>query len=196
MIQSVDSCRAAGMDSLVLSWMESDQTCRVVVDDALDIVWANAAATAELSRNRGLDIHDGRLSAADPTQQVALVELFGRAASGPADCCLSCMEDDAHVILRIRPIGPPGAARLFGVTFRVSGPDYNARYLGLERAFGLTKAEYRILLRLLDGRTAEDAANDLGVGIETARSHIRQIYSKLRVRSREGLFRRILPFHL
>jgi DNA-binding CsgD family transcriptional regulator len=48
--------------------------------------------------------------------------------------------------------------------------------------------------KLLDGLTAEDAAAELTIGIETVRSHIRQIYSKMGVRSREALFQRIMPY--
>jgi DNA-binding CsgD family transcriptional regulator len=53
-----------------------------------------------------------------------------------------------------------------------------------------------VLLQMIDGRTADEIAGDLAVSVETTRSHIRSIYGKLNVSSREAMFRRIQPFLL
>ena len=117
-----------------------------------------------------------------------------------AACCEpSCWalrkpDDDGYVVFNAQRLGDDGG-RLIGLTFRMDVPESDAtRYRGLGEAFGLTNAESKVLARLLDGRMAEEAAVDLGVGIETIRSHIRQIYGKLAVRSREAMFRQVLPF--
>ena len=44
------------------------------------------------------------------------------------------------------------------------------------------------------GLMAEEVSATLCVGIETVRTHIRQIYAKMGVKSREAMFRRVLPF--
>jgi DNA-binding CsgD family transcriptional regulator len=48
----------------------------------------------------------------------------------------------------------------------------------------------------MDGAGADAIARDVGVGIETVRTHIRRIYNKLGIGSREELFARLSPFRL
>jgi DNA-directed RNA polymerase specialized sigma24 family protein len=44
------------------------------------------------------------------------------------------------------------------------------------------------------GKTAQDAAREQGTSVDTVRTHIRRLYAKLDVNSREGLFTRLRPF--
>jgi DNA-binding CsgD family transcriptional regulator len=86
--------------------------------------------------------------------------------------------------------------RYLGIVFYRSGSEFKARYADLEKVFQLTAAEHRVLLKLLDGQTADEIAELLRVSIETTRSHIRQIYLKLSVTSREGMFSRLRPYRI
>jgi DNA-binding NarL/FixJ family response regulator len=47
----------------------------------------------------------------------------------------------------------------------------------------LTEKEREVLLHLVNGKSYKQVAGDLNVGIETVRTHIKHIYSKLHVRS-------------
>jgi DNA-binding CsgD family transcriptional regulator len=60
----------------------------------------------------------------------------------------------------------------------------------------LTRAEHRVLLELLHGQEADALTKLLGVSIETVRSHIRNIYGKLEVNSREQLFFKTQTFRI
>jgi DNA-binding CsgD family transcriptional regulator len=63
----------------------------------------------------------------------------------------------------------------------------------LDKVFRLTASEHRILMLMLDGLTAEELSQRLGSSLDTVRTHIRNIYGKLKVTSREGLFSRLRP---
>ncbi len=63
-------------------------------------------------------------------------------------------------------------------------------------ALDLTGAEANLLKRLVDGATVKEAALELGVTLETARTHVKRAYAKLDVSSREEMFARISPFRL
>ena len=71
-----------------------------------------------------------------------------------------------------------------------------SRYADLDMVFGLTRTEHRVLLDLLDGRDAVGLSELRGTSVETARTHIRRIYEKMAVGSREELCRRAAPFRL
>jgi len=53
--------------------------------------------------------------------------------------------------------------------------------------FGLTPAEMKVLECLVDGMSAETLAAELNITLETARTHIRRVYNKMDVSSREQL---------
>jgi DNA-binding CsgD family transcriptional regulator len=57
-------------------------------------------------------------------------------------------------------------------------------------ALRLTPSETRVHHSLLNGQTA----GRLAVSVQTARTHVRRIYAKLGVNSREQLFAAVLPY--
>ncbi|AKF09780.1 helix-turn-helix transcriptional regulator [Sandaracinus amylolyticus] len=50
--------------------------------------------------------------------------------------------------------------------------------LTLQRAWGLTRMEARVARRLATGMRLKDVARDLGISQETARTHLKQLFSK------------------
>lgn len=59
----------------------------------------------------------------------------------------------------------------------------------LTRSFGLTPAEARLAVRLKDGLTLAEAAETLGVALNTARNQLRAIFDKLGLRRQSELVR-------
>lgn len=62
----------------------------------------------------------------------------------------------------------------------------------LQNTHGLTPAEGRVAVLLLEGRSAREAADFLGVSYHTVRTQIREIYAKLGVDSRARLVKLML----
>lgn len=58
----------------------------------------------------------------------------------------------------------------------------------LARATDMSPSEIKVLCHTLNGQTINDISVNLGITVETARTHMRRIYSKLGVNSRESLF--------
>ena len=130
----------------------------------------------------------------DPGDQAGLRRLTQDCEEKPvATLCLKAQDGDGHLLFRAQELTRDYGPQCFGIRFHRSGSEFRARYVDLDIAFNLTRSEHRVLLQLADGRSAEEAARNLGVATETARSHIRQIYAKLNVSSREELFSRIRP---
>jgi DNA-binding CsgD family transcriptional regulator len=88
-----------------------------------------------------------------------------------------------------------GAESLVALTFP---PHHVARYVWAEFAhhFDLTRSEAAIVKRLVGGQTPTVVAEELGLSIETVRTHIRRTYNKLGISCREQLFSVIVPFRL
>jgi DNA-binding CsgD family transcriptional regulator len=181
---------------LLQRWAERETTPRVLVDEELAILWSNPPAERELAKRRDLESRDDTLSVTDPSYQATLASFVGSATSDLSSMCIPCGDGDGHLLFRCREVSIDGGRRFFGMVFYRSGSEYSTVYADLDQVFNLTHAEHRVLLQLLEGHTADQIATGMNVSIETTRSHIRQIYLKLDVTSREGMFSRLRPYRL
>lgn len=180
---------------LALSWIDHDVRARLIVDHRLRVVWANAAARVALAKRRDVEARGGILSATQPSAHSALVDFILDSGAAVSCCCVRRTDGDGHLLFRCQRISWEGYG-LFGLSFLASGNDFQARYADLDTAFRLTRSEHEVLTELLDGQDADRIALNRGVSLETVRSQVRQIYGKLQVKTREGLFRKALPFLL
>jgi DNA-binding CsgD family transcriptional regulator len=83
----------------------------------------------------------------------------------------------AHVLPALQ-----GAARRLAITARRSGPELEAACASA--AYGLTKAEGRVLSVLLGGASNREIARHLCVSVDTVKTHVQRILQKLGVTSR------------
>lgn len=181
---------------LALALLDQYRRPRLLLGEGLTILWLNRTAERELARRRDIENRGGLLATTDPARQAALSALLDRCEAGLASLCLDAENGDGHVLFRARRLIRKAGALRFGMSFHRSGSEYNPCYVDLDVAFNLTKSETRVLHQLARGLPAEEVAHVLGVSTETARSHIRAIYAKLRVSSREGMFHRISAYQL
>jgi len=62
----------------------------------------------------------------------------------------------------------------------------------LAKMFRLTKAELRLALQMLAGRTPAEAAREMEVTIHTVRTYLKRLYLKVGVKSQSSLVRKLL----
>jgi DNA-binding CsgD family transcriptional regulator len=168
----------------------------MIVDDELRSIWCNRPAQLLLDQRRDIEVRDGILATTLAGNQPALTAFIADCGGSIASFCLACEDGDGHILFRAQEIGNAYFRRYFGIYFYRSGSGFKVRYADLDKVFNLTQAEHRVLLRLLEGETADEVAANFRVSVETTRSHIRQIYSKIGVTSREGLFSRLRPYRV
>ena len=179
-----------------LHWLERETTSRLLVDRNLRILWANNAAASALDASEGLRNRGGTLTTGDKALDVELRGLVGRASSTPSGWTVPCTQaGEDHLVLHFQKITESEPAT-YGLSFHKTGDGFRAAYAPLERIFDLTPVEHRTLLDLLDGHEAIAIARFRDVSVETVRSHIRNIYLKLGVRTREGLFHKLRAYQI
>jgi DNA-binding CsgD family transcriptional regulator len=64
----------------------------------------------------------------------------------------------------------------------------------LSQALGITPAQSGIVRRMILGSSLEQISDDTGLSITTVRTHLRNIYARLKISSRDELFRLCLPY--
>lgn len=177
---------------LALTWLDGEQTARLLVDDQLSIHWGNAVAQSWLDARRPIASAEGRLCLGRFNQE--LRDLLARARRKPEGTCVPLEKDDSHLLISARLVDSDGENRVFGLTMRRTDEVRTEKVAKVSKAFGLTPSESRVLQLLFRGTTAQEAAHELGVAVDTVRTHIRRLYQKVGVGSREALFKRVRPF--
>ena len=179
-----------------LRWLEGETTPRLLVDRNLRILWANNAAASLLDAGEGVSDSGGVLSTGEQSRDSELRGAVGRATSLASAWRMPAGRDEEdHLVLQVRKVNGLEPAT-YGISVYRTGDGARSAYLPLDRIFELTSAEHRTLLDLLDGHEAIAIARLRKLSVETVRSHIRQIYMKLNVRTREALFHKLRPYQV
>jgi DNA-binding CsgD family transcriptional regulator/PAS domain-containing protein len=168
----------------------------VMIDATGKTVFVNTSARQILDRNDGLCLKNGRLTAPSITENARLREIEvkailtcnGKTAANPGAMLVSRnagrpLQLVASPLRSVTGTMPGKAVAVIFITdpdLRPTAPDEVLRIL-----FGLTRAESRLAMSLLDGNSLAEAANANRVGQETVRSQIKSIFQKTGTR-RQG----------
>lgn len=182
--------------SIALSYLTADPSARLFLDAEMTVIWASPQALTLIEAMPQLEISERRLWFKNRNEHQAVFELFQSAESRNKFHAVPVEAHNGHVLVQVKSFDDDSGAPTFVVTLIHATPTTPATYARLDLIFGLTSAEYRTLLGLLDGMNADALALRAGVSIETVRTHIRRIYVKLGVTSREALFFRLRSYRL
>lgn len=169
-----------GFAGVLRGWFEALEGSAFVATARGLLVAANEAATLMLDAAEVLRVEEGVLRAAVPGAQTALDE--GLARSHPGVVVLHEPRSRTLWPLRMLPAGGHVLCRTAPLTGPVTDPTVD-----LSAAFGLTRAERRLLSQLLSERPIEEMAVVLGISAETVRTHRKRIFAKVGVSSRSEL---------
>ncbi len=181
-------------DHLLLAWIEQDRRARLLVDGDLRILWMNEAARTDIEAFPELSNRGNFLALSDGDAHAKLVALVRSCEFDVQRSICIAREEDGHVIFRAQRITGSGSGDTIGMFFFHSATAATVINSLVLQAFQLTPTEHRVLLGLAEGMAADAVAEKLKISLDTARSHIRHIYQKLSVNSREEMFRRIRPY--
>jgi DNA-binding CsgD family transcriptional regulator len=182
---------------LLANWLDQDWEAKFLVDDQLQLLWQNRAGSHWLSKaGSPLKLAAGRLVAHDSKLQTRLTASFDecRSHSRISTAVTKCQEGQDDLLLRMRHIGQLGGHLTFELSVRQLSAANSHELAGLREAFQLTTTEEAVLLQMTKGLTVEAIANATGSSAETIRTHVRRVYSKMGVSSREEMFSRVRPF--
>jgi DNA-binding CsgD family transcriptional regulator len=102
-------------------------------------------------------------------------------------------EPDQPIILKVIPLAGDSEAPI-GITVPLNQRLSPEVCSDLKVIYGLSGAELRILSDLVDGKTLSASAVTSGTSVYTVRTHLRNIYQKLRVSNREAMFNLLAPY--
>lgn len=167
------------------------------VNDLLHVNFMNACARELCLQNDGLSISHERLLVSMPHEVIALQEIIKRKASSlPGEEAV--MKVSRRSLRRpFEIVVIPGMApdrQTHASTLLVFDPDKRIKVRGelISRLYGLTSAESRLALILLQGKTLDEASSTLHRAKETVRKQLQSIFDKTNTSRQSELLRLLL----
>ncbi|HEY1710798.1 MAG TPA: hypothetical protein VGG10_21200 [Rhizomicrobium sp.] len=159
----------------------------------------NKAGEALLRIPGGLQVNEGRLIAHSQSQTKRLLGLIACAGSpsgAGGSMALDIAPGRLPISLTIAPLTEAGSPHLRGRTVLVCATDLEARTKLPEKQlrdlFGLTPAETRLALALLDGITLREAAERFETSQHTTRTQLARIFDKTGTNRQSDLVRLLM----
>lgn len=188
--ERVATSAQAGMFSL---WAEHDERAKLIVNDQFNLLWANTAAL-ELIEGLESSSSTSRRGAGKGPHWSNVLRWIVQSVHGEATWVCLPHSGGRHLSCAAIQLRGEEGEPLIGLTLRTAMTAPTIKDDMLHGLFHLTGAERRIVQALFNGRTAEEAGVALRISVGTVRVHIRHIYEKLEVGSREALFHKLLPY--
>lgn len=189
--------------SSVLRIRDPDHLPTVQVDFRGKVLWASDQTLAALKAHDALTISAGRLRAVRPAwdkvlqdriaQVGRMIHLFAAGYNGPDDSdrahypTVLGESDEGEVIVCTVHVRNGAVA----VTFDTGERDAE-RIATAAEIYGLSEAQHRLARRIVAGDSLGQAAEALGISINTARTHLSRIYDKTGVNAQAALVRVLL----
>ena len=178
----------------VAEWAAADPGRRFIVTRDLIVIWASDSGHRFLDDATVLHRAGSAMRLTDHALQSALHDLVDRASNDFTTWHLARPGGQGELLFVARHISPE--SDLVGLRIQDTSIGFQPQWANFAGAFSLTPAEYRVALLLLDGNSVERAAGLLGLGEATVRSHVKRLYLKLDVTSKEEMFRRMAGFRI
>lgn len=175
-------------------WLDAETEPMALIETGLKLIWANNAAQRLLRSCVDITFSRGLVGPTDRMQNEAFLRFLRAAGTEPTSYSLPRTDQDGHLVFRAKRIDARRGEGVVSLIIRDSAARQVPKYADLTRTLGLTRSEAAVISALLSGETAEQAATRLQITLDTARTHIRNVYAKLGVSSREALFARLSPY--
>lgn len=181
-----ESTFAAALLKFARGLVHYDTKPRLIVDSECLVRWASPSARKFLHRPMPVHIHDNRL-------------IFEE--DGETKTCRTFVETVAERRQRLFVRGDSDRAwtvmigwsekiegeRLLFLEFALPTPGIESAESGMREQFGLTPAECAVIDRLARLFSPAQIAEDLGVAVQTVRTHVKRIYAKLGISTHSQL---------
>jgi DNA-binding CsgD family transcriptional regulator len=155
------------------------------------LVWCNAAAMRLLQGASPLVLRNGQLMARRSAANSSFRAWLKAVTDGPSFHVVRGDLPQANVVIQAMAVS--GAADdVVGCRLRSAGARTEIADLAL--ALGITPAQSGIVRRMILGSSLEQISDETGLSITTVRTHLRNIYARLNISSRDELFRLCLPY--
>jgi DNA-binding CsgD family transcriptional regulator len=170
------------------------------------VLFMNQVAERQIKQRRGIVIEKNRLMPKDSAAEAHFYQSLGAEnESGSTTVSIALPDENGGLLATVLRLDRGqrqnlNAGSVFAVFVQnpeVAPPIPAEAFATL---FGLTPAEHRILLAMAPGLGPQDAADILGLGLSTVKTHLQNIFSKTNTNKQSDLMQLLVrasaPVHL
>lgn len=178
---------------VAINWLAADARPRLIVRTDASLLWLNRGAQRLLVESASIKLIDGVVRLIGGDHDIGFHAFLKGMSHETQALAVKFDGEGSFCVFRGRTLpGIDGCC----LDVRFASPRYRPSLLNFEQVFGLTTSEARTASALYGGQSASEVARDQHISIDTVRSHIRQLYSKMGVSGREQLFHQLDAFRL
>lgn len=168
------------------TWMTHDPSPRMIIAPDMELIWSSQAAETLGAGSELFRIQGNRLVPLNKQ----FSDLCAQREQQPCAWALIIGADGQRNMIWTTDI-VIDAGRFIGIALSLGNrgcPNV------LVNAFGLTPTESKVSGLLLNGNSTKEVAGGLGIAVETVKTHLKHVYEKLEVRTREQFFAKATLF--
>jgi DNA-binding CsgD family transcriptional regulator len=177
---------ALNLPTLLSEWLSRDQYARLICDSEATVLWHNRRFSELVQSSRTIRLERSSLQFASLRDQNSLSYFLRGQSEERAIFALSDDERSVPWIVQCQRIS--NAPMVTGIRIVQPDSDPAVDFEGFSKYFELTPNETKICRQLLGGMNVENIIRVSQKSPDTVRFHIRNIYRKINVSSREEFF--------
>lgn len=181
-----------GAQALLQAWFDRQSPVAIVQQD-LSILATNAACAQLLSTGDEIRVQDGRLACQQEAHSEALRAAVSSIGASPILWTCPAKQIGQFWVMRVESLSTTTTTAV-SITMNTTAKPAQRIWADLSIPFQLTRSERRMAQLLYEGLSVSDAAEQMQITVETARTHIRRLYQKTGAVSREKLHGLLTPF--
>lgn len=194
--EKIEGVSPVEMLRIFQNWLDLVPLPHVILDKDHLVIWSNSAAREFFSSSEIVVMSRNMIIFADPDLQCKYELFFNDVRVGQSVSAFSTSLHNESIVLRGRLIGEVSGHPVLGMSFFHSSLhiDSAADDSNFARIFGLTNGEARVVRGLSSGLNADQVSEKFNISLETVRTHIRRVYVKLGVSTREAMLAQVRPY--
>lgn len=184
------------LEGIAVSWLEQAVTPLVLLTENQRLIWANASAQELMARHAlrvdalgyvKSDVRETNLKIQSVRRQV--YEALQQRENWKSGMVMLTFPEIADCRVQLHEMMVRDTM-LIGCSIMRGGQAVQDLTANLAQ-YGLTKTERKVVAMLAQGSTAAEISRANGGSLLTVRTHIKRIYAKMNVNSREKMFARL-----
>lgn len=182
------------LPNIFACWLSTGQHARIIFDANLHIIWANTQFLASVDDYGFLSVDRGSFRFIRKKDHSKLEEMIADRKIQDGFFIGAEMESVQKFAIQIQRISCDQAVDYFGIRIARYENYLSSNFRNFQGVYNFTNTENEICHLLLSGKNVWEISEEKRKSQDTIRFHIRNIYTKMNISSREEFFANLRHF--
>lgn len=175
-------------------WLSTGQHARLIFDEKFQVIWANTQFLKSVDDYDFLSVDRGIFRFLRKRDQFKLEEIVANSQIPDGFFLVAEMENSPKFAIQLQRISCDNIDDYFGLRIAVYNDFLSSNFKNFQDVYNLTNTEMEICYLLLSGKNVHEIADEKRKSQDTIRFHVRNIYTKMNISSREEFFANLRHF--